>query len=245
MDCREARIAIETGRGADARAHLETCESCRAAAAAVRETEAVLARIVDVAEGPDPSGASRTKAALGGLSAPRRRPLLRIAAAALFVVASGAAGWLLRGAGSDGSAVSQEVAVHELRVFEEVRAALGGRLSWLATVDGEVVLGISGRGDADGPLQVVLLEIQDGAGAVVARPRFVVPSGKEVEVDVAGAPRMRLTATAERSEVACAIEFPDGMKLTASSAGLPRGERSLLSQVTTDGQVRTVHVTLF
>lgn len=248
MDCREARIAVSRGGRDDpaVAAHLGECRECRAAVAAVEAADERLVTLFPEPGRPSDAAVDRAAHAAGKVGRRARiRPLfLRAAAAALLLAAGGLAGWMLRGdANGAGAALPPALAEHELAVFREVRESLGGDLAWLATVNGEVVLGLTGA--ADGPHRVVLLELRDAKGRVRLRPRLVVPEGREVEVAAGDAPRMRVRAVAAAdggSRVTCSLEFPDGSRLAAADVPLVPGRAELIGKVNLNGDLESVYV---
>jgi len=258
MDCRETQTAL--GRGAaddaDVAAHLAECADCRAAAEAVRETDAILAPLLRATGEPSAAGAERTAAAVRDQMArtvggpPRiTRVLFGAAAALALLIAGGLGGWLLHSASprADSAGLSSVTAAHELEVFKEVREALGGDLAWLATVDGEVVVGLSTDRDL-GELRVVLLEVRDEAGGVLARLNVVVPDGRKVQVGVPGAPRICVSIEGSHEpggRLVCSLEFADGARIETPGLRLMEGETALLGKVRTDGSVRSVFVAHF
>ena len=253
MDCREARTVLGSGTAEDAAvtAHLAVCEDCRAAAKAVSEADAILAPLLEAGEQPGAAGVRRTAAAVR--DAVDRPPLIRIltcvAAALALLLVGGLGGWLLRSAPPDTvpASLSSRLAAHELEVFKEIREALGGDLAWLATVDGEVVVGLSPE-PSGGALRVILLEVRDDAGGVLARMNVVVPDGREVEVEAPGAPRLRVSIDGDGDRggrLVCSLLFIDGARIETPGLRLPEGETALLGKVRTDGAVRSVFVAHF
>ncbi len=253
MDCRETRTALGRSATDDAAvaAHLADCADCRAAARAVRATDAILAPLLGVTGEPSVAGAKRTAAAVRAATGRPQiaRLLFGVAAALVLLLTGGLGGWLLRPQSPTTvpAGLPPGLAAHELEVFNEVREALGGDLAWLATVDGEVVVGLSADRDT-GALRVVLLEVRDEAGGVLARLNVVVPDGREVEVGVPGAPRMRVSIEGDHEpggRLVCSLEFGDGARIETPGLRLLEGETALLGKVRTDGSVRSVFIALF
>ena len=92
--------------------------------------------------------------------------------------------------------------------------------------------------DGAGHLQLMttMLTVAEGPNTVVGRAVIL----HEGEDDLVSQP-----TGAAGGRIACSVRFPDGVRLDSPGASLAPGETALLGRVRTDGETRSVYVTLF
>jgi hypothetical protein len=251
MECDRFRADRGAGVPLDPQgeAHLAACPDCRRAVEDVARVERWLATSASAVESP-PSAEGRERAvqavlvqahgpasgARGG--AARRRIAVALAAAALVV-----AGFALGRHAPTGSRAERHdaptvaLAEHEREMFRAIGAGLDEGLGYVATVDGELVLGLRPSTRA-GDLRVVFLELRDASGGVIARPRVVLPEGEEALVRAPGLPDVLVAATRDADgtlRVRAKVRFEDGAEIAARGDPARPGQRMDLGEVTTRG----------
>ncbi|HVG94485.1 MAG TPA: hypothetical protein VND21_08565 [Planctomycetota bacterium] len=251
MDC--DRFRADRGAGApldrEGEAHLAACPECRHAVEDVARVERWLTTFPSPVEAsPSPKGRERTVQAVlaqapttaGGVSGGatvRRRFAVALAVAALVVAGFALGRYMPAGSRVQDDAGSVALAEHEREVFRAIGAGLDEGLGYVATVNGDLVLGLR-PSTHGGDLRVVFLELRDASGGVIARPRVVLPDGEEALVRVQGLPDVLVAATrgADGSlRVRAKVRFEDGAEIASAGSPAAPGQRVDLGEVTTRG----------